>query len=272
MILKINISKNTFEKNLVKLGYNYKIIQYEDFIKSIQNHAYKEVMKDLTEQTIKKVFGSYENILISNIVNPENIKNINTTYLVELIEGGLLDSFLEEKKIRPFSKTVMKDAFILKTINNLRFDNNLKNSSILNFQYYNYSYSYLFRNKSSTRYISAIKCLNLNMIELTEDEENEITEYIKSSLEKKIFNSARKEWQQLLPTLENYFYIENNSSPSNYTSNINAFMEAIREKIFERNILNEIITEITSFKLIGDKLTVFHNGERINIDLKKLLK
>ena len=90
MIIRLDVKKDTFRTYLVKLGFNYKIIQYETMIAAIQRKVVKDLRaayeeSTLTERSLNifKEIGGAPSIYIledrnyCQSINSEYLKDIN---------------------------------------------------------------------------------------------------------------------------------------------------------------------------------------------------
>jgi len=111
-MISLKIQRQLFQKKLLLLGYSYKITQYEDFIKSIQRIVLNDLKSsmDNLEEKIKEIYGSLD-MPSTYFIKKEDILKIKKSYLVKLIEDGLLDLYLEIPKIRVYDKTIQKQAY-----------------------------------------------------------------------------------------------------------------------------------------------------------------
>lgn len=254
--MNLNVSKNTFEKYLVKMGYNLKIKHYDDFIKVLRDKAFRDALESITVDNLQRIFPNYETMSIMSLIDASNINSISQGYLKILIDEGFFSIFFKEKKIPTFSKKNQMDAYVLNLVNNLVFDVSVTNHSILSFEYWIPEYSDLFRKKTSSRHISAFKCLNLNLIELDEIEKSSLDKFMNDHLKKAILFS----FSGMEEHIENYLY---ESHYSFYSKK--RLIEKINQKLFKENILNDTIygyhftfnREDNVFK-IKDKNISFH--------------
>ena len=171
MKILINVKEQTFQKTLIKMGYNYKIHQYDDFIKAMQRMVLKELTEAFNESKLTKIIYKIFNqdIPMSILENKEKIEFISKDFLKSLIDSGKLDIFLEEK-VAKFRHDVQKNAYRLQVINKINFFNkSVKNNLIIENDYFS------FYHRDGTRYITTLNCINSKGIDLT-NEEKEIIE------------------------------------------------------------------------------------------------
>ena len=110
-MIKLTIQKNTFEKHLSAYGYNYKIVNYDEFIETLQSIAfYKLSSADNLEETVNEIFSVKPDI--SFMFDKKNISFIKKEFLFSLIESGQLYLFFEDKN-ETFSPEVIKTAFFI---------------------------------------------------------------------------------------------------------------------------------------------------------------
>jgi len=111
-MINLTVKKDTFEKNLIPLGYNYKIKQYEDLIESIQRIMFNEVEgSENKKEAVEKVFKEEPSYFVA--FDSKQIKYINKAYLVEIIEQGLLDLYLEEQVVI-FTDKQLESSYLIK--------------------------------------------------------------------------------------------------------------------------------------------------------------
>ena len=172
MYIKLNIKKETFKNHLLKMGYNYDIKQYDDFISSIRRKTLKDISEALSggvlKESIHLIFGKSAQLTSIMILTEENpIDIITKEYLTELIENSHLDLYLEEKKVKIFSKDIQNKAYkniLFKTI----FKNN-KGYLFLGDIYH------IFFKLSSYVNEEVKKCIALNGINLTDKEKKDMS-------------------------------------------------------------------------------------------------
>ena len=168
-MITINITKKTFEKKLVQLGYNYKIKQFENLIDSIRKRIVLEINESTNKkETLNYIFKSHLNAPFLILEDNSLITKISKRYLTELIENSLLDLYFEEKTII-FTKKEQEDAYILKELGSLeRGNNNIsKNKYIVK--------NYPFLSSRQTSYqIKLRKCINSKAIILDKIEKYEL--------------------------------------------------------------------------------------------------
>ena len=113
-MINLTIKKALFQKKLLLLGYNYKITQYEDFIESIQriifNNLKESYINDNLEEKMMEVYG--QSMPIEYLLRKEGIVSIKKEYLIEIIEYGLLDLYLEIENAKEYSKEIQKEAYM----------------------------------------------------------------------------------------------------------------------------------------------------------------
>ena len=110
-MIKLTIQKNTFEKHLSAYGYNYKIVNYPEFLETIQTIAfYKLSSADNLEEIVNEIFSTMPDI--SFMFDKKNISFIKKEFLFSLIESGQLYLFFEDKN-ETFSQEVIKTAFCI---------------------------------------------------------------------------------------------------------------------------------------------------------------
>ena len=156
-------TKETFIKNLIKIGYNYKINQYDDLITSIRRIVSSQINtaiedKNLHEK-IDEIFGYDVPLII--IENSKKIEKIQISFLITLIDTGLLDLFLLENT-RIASIEIQKKAYLKTLLDKLNTSSYIfytlekNNEKILD--------------KQSSQYLTIKKCIDNNQIFITDDE------------------------------------------------------------------------------------------------------
>ena len=244
MLIKINVSNKTFEKHLVKMGYNYKINHYEDFVSVLQEKAFRDVSEFITSENIERVFGNI-NAPINYLVEKDNIVYLNEDYIKDLIESDYLNLFLEEK-FKEYKKDVQKNAYIIYKINNLNFNKRLENWGVKLFHRYDNDLEKIFNKKSATIYINALSCLNSNGINLTNVEKENIDKTIDKKLKYTMITSK----YNLEQLIENKLYIEHIKSEDfdDYLKDKKRMFDTIIEKVFNGKIIDKEIEVIDIIK------------------------
>lgn len=185
-LVRINVSQDTFEKNLYLLGYTYKIKQFDDFILSFKKYINKELTSNIEKlpEKIEEIFG-YD-IPSSVLYNLESITHIKKDYLIKIINSRFL-KYMEDKNVK-YSPKVQKLAYMI---------GEFRKHGVNNPSYYASEYSFL---KSNSIYFNkALKCLENNSYSLSEDEKyNERATIYKILIIDKVFTNY------LLPVLFAY--------------------------------------------------------------------
>ena len=268
-IIKLNITKSTFEKYLLSYGYNYKIKQYDDFILAIQRIAFNRVKNsDDLEQSVKEVYGTIP--LLSFIYTKENINFISKDFLISLIEEGLIDLFITEKE-EVYSRKIQKIAqgfkylFQQNNVNKIKEgEEKLKQSKVI-------------------ETIKALRCLEKGKIEIN----NETNKEIKKSVYRMIFTIVDFEYfsedysefkyilKQLYSEIEEKkksildIFIENNFIFSEEQEISMVFPNKIKEIYMEDNkyILKKILVDKylgKEFSVMNLKSSFYKYGEELN--------
>jgi len=275
MLIKINVSNKTFEKHLVKMGYNYKINHYEDFVSVLQEKAFRDVSESITSENIERVFGD-NNAPINYLVKKDNIIYLNEKYIKELIESNYLTVFLEEK-FKEYKKDVQKNAYIIYRINKLKFHKKLENWGIKSFHRYDNDLRKIFNNKSSATYLNALSCLNSDSIQITDIEKENIDKTIDEKLKYTLITS-KYNIEQLI---ENKLYIEHIKSEDfdDYLKDKKIIFDSIIEKVFNGKIIDNEIEVIDIVKQYPDeddqeeneiKFIYIYKGKRTEILLSEI--
>ena len=162
MRINLNVKKETFEKYLLTLNFNYKIKEYNKFISRIQKDIFKKMNKtnDL-ENIISQIFN--QDISISFTYSYINISFIDSRYLYELLNNGSLDIYFEEKR-EVFSNEIMKSAYKIKF---------LRENGEDSLEYF-FKHNKLndLKGNNNIKRIKSLRCLEQNEIILTENEIN----------------------------------------------------------------------------------------------------
>jgi len=180
-MISLKTTKQTFEKKLVLLGFNYKINQYDQFITSLRRRVIYEIeiSKDKKE-TLNNIFKNHLNVPFLILEDNTLISEISKLYLVELIQNGLLDLYFEEKSIS-FSKEEQEHAFLLEEIGT----KSGRKRDIP--RYFVNKYPFLIKNNNSYK-LKLIQCINSNNIKLSDREKEDLLraydEYISEELNK----------------------------------------------------------------------------------------
>ena len=233
MKISINVKENTFQKSLVKMGYNLKINQYDDFINSIRRIALRELIDAFKEgsliKTIDKIFSN--NISMSILENKDQITFITDTYLKDLIDNSSLDLYLENGKFN-FRTDVQENAYRLKLINDIPFNDNFYKQDLLIVNKYSDFYDYW-----GNKHITVLKCINSNGIDLSEVRKEEIKEEIENNLIKTVINSMSSKILSLESTIR-YF------SLGEMDIEEHILIKFFKDKMKEKELLNNEIEYI----------------------------
>jgi len=179
MNIRLNIQKESFKKALVKLGYNYNIKQYDDFIERIRTIVVNELKQGVQENRLEavliRIFRTEIKIIsLLSLQNKDLLTYISSEYLTILIEEGYLDLYLEEVE-RSFTKAIQENAYAYTILSKLKFQIDSTKISLLN------AYP-VYSDKNSSTHISAMRCINANKILLSESEKEEVNTRINIKL------------------------------------------------------------------------------------------
>jgi len=135
--MNLDVTKTTFEKYLVNLGYNYKIKQFEDFKLSIFRIIKRTIINSIENNNISEIIDTIFNkdISIKALENISEIKNIKDSYITGLIEEGLFDLFLEDRKINITEKEKEKIYMAMKAMKIIEKSTNNKTIYFLKQEY-----------------------------------------------------------------------------------------------------------------------------------------
>ena len=182
--IRLDTEKQTFNENLIKMGYNYKIVQYENLIDSIRKRIVLEIKESLKSSklkiTIKKIFKKDISLLILEDITL--ITKINITYLKELIEQGELNLYLKEE-YKDYCEDTQKEAYLVKKINRIKLKDYFK-KEIQN------KYKKELTIKGNGRNIVK-KCINSESINISKEEKIKINNEINSYIKKLIIKDSR---------------------------------------------------------------------------------
>lgn len=231
MKFKLDITKKTFEKNLVLMGFNIKINQYEDMIASIKRNIVKKITQSIEnkniERTLIDIFESIDIPLVA-LERYGFITFVSEDYIKQIINEGEIDFFIEEKNAKLATKETQKNAYKMTIMENLRFRGRLAQIS---FEYKNAELV----DKNNSKYVTAKKCLNNNGIYLNEDEKkeviNEIIDDITNSVGTLNFTNIRR----ALRDIEFLTFKKNNESIER-----GLYYQLVKDKDFLNNIIEEI--------------------------------
>ena len=204
-MISLLVKKNTFERKLNLLGFDYKIRQYDDFIYSIRRRILSEIetaeKEDKLREALDYIFGDYKKVPFMIFYEIELISSIRKEYFIEKIEEGELDLFLKDAKIKEFTKKEQEDAFLLSFINIKRNYRRTTSRGLID--------EYPFLRYAMTPYkVRLIKCIKQNKIELSFIEKEEVILN---------FDKVKSEILDLEMKMENgYSYGSSSSSNGNY--------------------------------------------------------
>ena len=140
--MKLSVTQKTFESYLLNIGYNYKIVQYETFIQTIRTI----ILREIKEHTLSNSLINYLEFTFSNIPSLKALEdnsfidNINSSYIKNIIESGILDLHFKEVT-KEYSKEIQIQAYKLKLINEMDKD---KRELILSFFKFSKSVNHCF--------------------------------------------------------------------------------------------------------------------------------
>jgi len=196
--IRLDVSKTTFTKYIVKAGFNYKILQYEDFIEAIRRNILNTLKAAIMEDNLKEVrlriFGD-EEVSIDIFFNFYIFTKFSLSYLKEIMEEGVLDSYFEEGENNiVFSEEIKEKAYTLNTLLNSQtkytnFDSVLSHLNINH-------------KKSSSEYIKIMKCINFNNFIVSPDKEQEILENINSYIKMQQLRNALYNYQSVADIIQ----------------------------------------------------------------------
>lgn len=115
--MDLNNSEQTLKKNLLMLGLNVGISNYDQMITYIKNKVVidliNSIKNDKIEESLTKIFGKYGlKPSISCLIDSTEIDVVSDSYIFCLIESGYLREFIREEQQR-ISKATEINAFKL---------------------------------------------------------------------------------------------------------------------------------------------------------------
>jgi len=277
MNIKLNVKKETFIQYLLKLGYNYKINQYDDFIKRIGFIILNEVNIAMTENKlsikINQIFSTKTDILI--LEDYLKIENINESYLTSLIENGLLDLYLEDKTFR-VNPRIYNSLYIYRKIESLNFGRTLRT------QLFQSIFQGKLKSNSSLKK-SILKYEELNLTPLSDISK----EMLDNEIISHFLLISREQWEMyILNTRLNlpltsddiilYIneYIQNNISLAKLTGRIDLVFRDTVGDVKKENIINSLFLRkkkiLYSDKIISFNLVLKFFGREYIISSKEI--
>ena len=241
--MNLDVTKITFEKYLVNLGYNYKINQFEDFKLSIFRIIKRTIMNSIENDTISETIDAIFNkdISMKALENISEIKNIKDSFITSLIEEGLFDLFLENRKIKITEREKESIYIATKAIKIIENSTNYKTISFLKKEY-------LSKQKIS---VKKIKEIMNDKIDISLVNEDQLNNEIKTKI---IFDM-----------------IQNNINFTNRESLINnhGCLEGLVLKLKDLVNLDEGI-KYFNFRKIEELVDITKIKEYLNIDIDKI--
>ena len=228
MTIKLNTTKETFERTLYKNGYNIKVSLFDQFIPNLKRailfNIKKSIEDNIFKETLSDIFGEKNIDKVSPliIVDKEEIDFISIKHLIYILDQGIFDSFVEN-----------------------RIDREIKEENIQMF-YKHYLYSDL-QNKS--KYNFKLKKINSKAYyTFVKNISTHISQISKEETEKSIIN-------EFLTDIKRYHL------SADYFSNINILGYSLSIDDFD-NYLKKILIDYNMFEK-GIETISFENDYRL---------
>ena len=235
MVIRLAITKNTFQRYILMLGYSDNISQFNDFIKAIRRLVLEDISKSFKNNTLEDrlsfIFKDIEYPSILLLVNEKSINKISSEYLKEVLENTSLKKYLSEKEV-VFTKEQKIIAYKLSIVSQINFENLEARERFL--------FKIDLEHNKTNKYIKAINYLN--------SYRNNLDINIKDEIEDNILLS----YKIFILTERNLFKKGSSSLSRMKLANFN-YMSISENKIKEyiaRNILtDEIIYSIPTIEI-----------------------
>ena len=260
MNIRLNISEPTFRNYFTKIGYSYKIKQYDNFIKSIQRMVLSDIkdafINNNIKEKLKTIFGEGKNITINILSDKNNILTITDKYLKELIEESRLDIYLEETKTITFKKELQELAHKKIKLSEIL----TKGSNV----YLIDKMDSLFKNSN---YVEerVKKCIAMDAIDLSEEEIN----LLNNEAENRVFYALvlfeqHRNYDIILNMLSTMDININNSRTENVRIIKEVFLKKMKKKInlYKTGILNFSIDISDSY---NDEISEYTKENNLNL-------
>ena len=258
--INLDVKKDTFLTYLIRLGYNYKIRQYDELISTIRRKILKDIQIGITENKLKEsmiyIFDS-ANVNLLILEESERIVNISPKYLKDSIELGFYDLFIEEQGVKPSSIEVQKEAYFYKQTKDIVVGHRLRN---------------LFPENINVS-MSIRKCLLKDNFTLSEQEKSRIDYIIKDRILKYIISRNDEKVDIFLTILNKIFLERDKFNFENFSKIILAKFK--REDFLDiKNMNNQLSIDLDEEdKNIKSLLTTMDSLSRIigtkHINIKK---
>lgn len=231
MNIKLNVSKNTFKKYLITMGYSLDVRQYEDMIFSIKRQARQEIINSIENLNIRETMYNIFNKEVSLLIleDIEEVKEVSTNFIKKIIENNNLDGYLEKKE-EEFSEEEQRDAYKIKVIKNIKI--NKKNIKTILFSKYRKELTINNEGRAKLQ-----RCIHQNKINISKEIKEEIHKEINTNLKKVIIKNNINKIERIEKEISIVFlknikgklskYIEENILPN----------DLINEKDFNFNLL-----------------------------------
>ena len=272
-MIKLNITKASFRKKLLLLGYDYNISNYENFIESIQQRVKRLLINsfpnDDFEDTISLIFGDNYVVDAISLKNHKNIQKISDKYLITLIEEGILDLYFSKSKNKEFSLRVMNLAYNIRETKDITFK---KDSFYAKQRLLKDSWIY----EKGSSYYTALKCLKKDKIELSDIRETSLDANIIHNVYMELKYQYNIEFDSLLGDLKSLDF--SNELHKEYDFNklykINGISDIQKENYIEITYNEELKIQLDKYNKIIDiiKNTLITNNYHSHYILDSLLK
>ena len=249
--INLEVKKETFMNYLVKLGFKYKIKQYDDFIESVQRKVFSDLKNSMKEDNLFEVafsiFGTF-NININIFKNHKMINSISSKYFREKIEDGSFELYFEETKNKFSSEETQEKAYYYILTKDIHLNNKK-----------------LFDTNEKLLSIAVKNCLVKNSFSLSLEKKNSIKNNVQNKILRdiaygntfwkkylsidKIFNRLDL-YKKNYPVEEIYLYISRRLRKENLLS-CNK-IEISMDIIYSEEVSQKIASLVTDIKVIRE--------------------
>ena len=189
-MVNLNVKKETFRKYLLENGFNFKILDFENFILKIKSYILNDYIKNSSDKEyLHKIFSGEEPPL-SVLNNLKYMKFVHNKYFKKIIKRGIVDGYIEYYE-DTFSDDEIKNAYFIKVVEHfIIYGIDGFMSEFIGDKYIEYFDRNVFQAKS--RYILENKLINLSFEEkeiIFNDIIEEMKEYYLKSIYMYGFNN-----------------------------------------------------------------------------------
>jgi len=131
-MFKLNVTKATFEKNLLNSDFEYRVINYDDFISTIRQLIFFKLKRAIEEDNFKEtlflIFNKKNIDLLSPLIisDMDEITFIDKDYFFSLVSESNLYIFLKNKNVREIPEYLFESVYIFNKINSLNLPSNIE--------------------------------------------------------------------------------------------------------------------------------------------------